>query len=106
MPVASWMIVDGVEVKLAIHPLLQKSAVDINDRSSAESSKTWTSVCRGVSVQVPVAFEKIISTLGNPTLSPPPTFRFCKQEESEFQKKKCMCGADVMDGGLIGSYRR
>ena len=55
MPVASCMIVDDVAVKMAVHPWLQKSAVEIKERLSSLSSKTCTLVLTGGVDQVPVA---------------------------------------------------
>ena len=80
------MIVDDVAVKMAVHPLLQKSAVDIRVRSRSLSSKICTLVLTGGVAKVPVAFEEIMSPLGSPTLRPPPALKFCKIEESEFRK--------------------
>ena len=86
-PEASCVTVAEVDVKTTVHPLLQKSAVAIKDLWRARSSNMATVVLRGSVDKVPVATECMRSPLGSPTAIPPPAFKFCNKEESDFRKK-------------------
>ena len=86
-PDASCVTVAEVAVNTTVQPLLQKSAVAIKDLWRAQSSKISTVVVRGSVDKVPVATECMRSPLGSPTAIPPPAFKFCNKEESDFRKK-------------------
>lgn len=72
VPVASWIHVEEVDVRIRVQPLLQYSAAPTSDRFSTLSGNMWaTGDTSGVG-RTPVAVEAITSPLGSPTLSPPP----------------------------------
>ena len=79
------MIVAEVDVKMAVQPWLQKSAVANKERLRSLSSNTCTLVVIGGIVKVPVAVERMLSPLGSPTDISPPAFKFFKQEESDLR---------------------
>jgi hypothetical protein len=59
----------SVAVKVAVHPRLQKSDIDTNERSNALLSNTCTGI-GGIIVLVtrsPDAIDVIVSPLGSPT---------------------------------------
>ena len=80
------MIVAEVDVKMAVQPWLQKSAVANKERLRSRSSNTCTLVVIGGIAKVPVAFERMLSPLGSPTDISPPALRFCKHRESDLRR--------------------
>jgi len=72
VPVASWIQVEEVDVRMRVQPLLQYSAAPTSDLFKILSGKIWaTGDTIGVG-SLPVAIEAMTSPLGSPTLSPPP----------------------------------
>jgi len=66
-PLSSWVIVADVEVNTAVHPLLQKSAVDISERLRDLSEKIGTEIENLGLDRIPAASDIMVLPLGSPT---------------------------------------
>ena len=75
-----------VAVKIAVQPLLQKSAIEISERFNEVFEKIGTGIENFELAKIPVASDVMWQPLGSPNVIPPSDRIFFRNEESESQK--------------------